>query len=167
MTWEFSSSTGSIAQLGSTASLSSTNSNTTPHMTSSGPSSNSSTDAPTTPKPRNYMNKFNSHWKKFDCKIHLITIYILSVFALAFLLDSLYYGKATFSLWNFFKFNVPDGGSAHFGTHPWHWYFTQGLPPILGLSMYPALITALNLRKNLVKCITRKISNRFAFCFHI
>lgn len=26
-----------------------------------------------------------------------------------------------------------QGGSALYGTHPWHWYFTEGFPQILGL----------------------------------
>ena len=32
--------------------------------------------------------------------------------------------------WNFFKFNVNEGGSAAYGTHPWHWYLTQGFPAV-------------------------------------
>jgi len=32
--------------------------------------------------------------------------------------------------WEFFKFNVLAGGSAQYGSHPWHWNFTQGFPTV-------------------------------------
>ena len=32
--------------------------------------------------------------------------------------------------WNFFLFNVLEGGSAAYGTHAWHWYLTQGYPAV-------------------------------------
>lgn len=38
------------------------------------------------------------------------------------------YGKWTFVLVNFLKFNFLNPGGDFYGTHPWHWYFTQGLP---------------------------------------
>lgn len=55
-------------------------------------------------------------------------------------LDSMYYGRYTFSALNFVRFNVLQGGSAHFGVHPWHWYITNGLPSVLTLSMMPLLV---------------------------
>uniref|UniRef100_A0A8C4VA03 Mannosyltransferase n=1 Tax=Falco tinnunculus TaxID=100819 RepID=A0A8C4VA03_FALTI len=33
---------------------------------------------------------------------------------------------------NFVKFNVLQNLGTFYGSHPWHWYFTQGLPVILG-----------------------------------
>lgn len=42
--------------------------------------------------------------------------------------DRIMYGKWTFVLVNFFKFNFLSGGGSFYGTHPWHWYFSQGLP---------------------------------------
>ncbi|KAJ9463394.1 GPI mannosyltransferase 3 [Diplonema papillatum] len=38
--------------------------------------------------------------------------------------------------WEFFKFNFLSGRSAVFGTHPWHWYLTQGLPAVLGPTLF-------------------------------
>lgn len=32
--------------------------------------------------------------------------------------------------WEFAKFNLFQAGSAMYGSHPWHWNFTQGLPTI-------------------------------------
>lgn len=32
---------------------------------------------------------------------------------------------------NFLKFNFLSSGGDYYGTHPWHWYFTQGFPSML------------------------------------
>jgi phosphatidylinositol glycan class B len=32
-------------------------------------------------------------------------------------------------------FNVLKGHSAMYGTHPWHWYLSQGAPAVLGTSL--------------------------------
>lgn len=34
--------------------------------------------------------------------------------------------------WNFFIFNVWNNQGTYYGTHPWHWYVSQGLPAVLG-----------------------------------
>ena len=47
------------------------------------------------------------------------------------LVDSIFYGKLILVHWNFFCFNVLQGMSSFYGSHPWHWYFTQGLPVVL------------------------------------
>ncbi|KYR01681.1 putative transmembrane protein [Tieghemostelium lacteum] len=44
--------------------------------------------------------------------------------------DYYFYGKLTFVPYNFLYFNVTLGVSKFYGTHPFHWYFTQGLPTI-------------------------------------
>lgn len=52
-------------------------------------------------------------------------------------LDSIVYGKLTFTAWNFIRFNVLEGGSSHFGSHPWHWFISQGLPAVLTIHLIP------------------------------
>lgn len=47
--------------------------------------------------------------------------------ALAVALDSNFELPLKFPLWEFAKFNFFTGGSAHFGVHPWYWYFVDGL----------------------------------------
>ncbi|XP_065059927.1 GPI mannosyltransferase 3-like [Rhopilema esculentum] len=47
------------------------------------------------------------------------------------LVDSIFYGNLIFVHWNFFRFNVLQGMSSFYGSHSWHWYFTQGLPVVL------------------------------------
>ena len=47
------------------------------------------------------------------------------------LIDSHYYGKFTVTWFNFFMYNVYHNIGDHYGTHPWHWYLSQGLPTLL------------------------------------
>jgi len=54
-----------------------------------------------------------------------------STFVLA--LDSGYYGELTFTPWNFFVFNILQGGADYYGVHPWHWYLTNAMPTMIGL----------------------------------
>jgi phosphatidylinositol glycan class B len=46
--------------------------------------------------------------------------------------DRIFYGRWVVVQWEFLKFNLLHGISAQYGTHPWHWYVTQGLPVVLG-----------------------------------
>lgn len=55
------------------------------------------------------------------------------------LIDYLFYGRFVFVLWNFFTFNFVKNLGVHYGSHPWHWYFTQGVPAIFG-SQLPIVI---------------------------
>eukprot|EP00948_MAST-09A_sp_MAST-9A-sp1_P000957 g957.t1 len=55
-----------------------------------------------------------------------------SVFLSSLLIDYCYYGKYTNVIYNFLAFNLLTGQSALYGTHPWYWYFTEGLTVILG-----------------------------------
>ncbi|XP_059570673.1 GPI mannosyltransferase 3 isoform X1 [Alligator mississippiensis] len=48
------------------------------------------------------------------------------------LIDRVFYGEWVFVQLNFLKFNVIQNLGAIYGSHPWHWYFTQGFPVILG-----------------------------------
>lgn len=53
------------------------------------------------------------------------------------------YGHWTIVPFNFLKFNFFSAGGDFYGTHPWHWYFSQGFPvmvftflPISALGMW-------------------------------
>lgn len=60
--------------------------------------------------------------------------------ALFTLIDSYLYGYLVFTPWNFLKFNVFEGVGSFYGSHPIYWYFTIGLPCILGLQTVPLLL---------------------------
>uniref|UniRef100_A0A1I7X4Z6 Mannosyltransferase n=1 Tax=Heterorhabditis bacteriophora TaxID=37862 RepID=A0A1I7X4Z6_HETBA len=65
---------------------------------------------------------------------------ILPVFVTVIILDSVAYSYPTCTMWNFLSFNVLKGGSAHFGVHPWHWYFTMGLTSVLTVQLVPIIL---------------------------
>ena len=54
----------------------------------------------------------------------------VATIALGVGVDRAFSGETYVAAWNFFKFNVNEGGSAAYGTHPWHWYLTQGFPAV-------------------------------------
>ncbi|KAJ4836222.1 hypothetical protein Tsubulata_025597, partial [Turnera subulata] len=53
------------------------------------------------------------------------------VFGLSCLLDCLMYGSRVLVPLNFLKFNFLSSGGDYYGTHKWHWYFSQGFPVML------------------------------------
>ncbi|KAI0531492.1 hypothetical protein KFK09_001048 [Dendrobium nobile] len=53
------------------------------------------------------------------------------VFALTCLLDWWMYGSWTFVAINFIRFNFFSSGGDYYGTHVWHWYFSQGFPAMI------------------------------------
>ncbi|XP_052180481.1 mannosyltransferase APTG1 isoform X2 [Diospyros lotus] len=55
----------------------------------------------------------------------------LMMIALSCLLDRLMYGSWVLVPLNFLKFNFLSSGGDYYGTHPWHWYFTQGFTIML------------------------------------
>ncbi|ETN75500.1 putative translation initiation factor SUI1 [Necator americanus] len=64
----------------------------------------------------------------------------LPVLFVSTLVDSLCYARPTSTLWNFLSFNVLQGGSAHFGVHPWYWYLTEGLTSVLTIQLVPIVL---------------------------
>lgn len=43
-----------------------------------------------------------------------------------------FFGQWTLVQYNFLKFNVLQNLGTFYGSHPWHWYFSQGFPAVLG-----------------------------------
>eukprot|EP00762_Andalucia_godoyi_P003148 ANDGO_01140.mRNA.1 GPI mannosyltransferase 3 len=66
----------------------------------------------------------------YVCKLCVGTAVV--TVGLSVLLDSFYYGQVTVVPWNFVVFNVAKNFSAFYGTHPFHWYFSNALPTLLG-----------------------------------
>lgn len=60
------------------------------------------------------------------------------------LLDRCFYGDWVFVPYNFLKFNVLSGQGTFYGSHPWHWYITQGFPVVMASQF---VLFALALRK--------------------
>lgn len=53
------------------------------------------------------------------------------VLGLTSLLDRLMYGSWVLVPLNFLKFNFLSSGGDYYGTHKWHWYFSQGFPVMI------------------------------------
>ncbi|NXV68438.1 PIGB mannosyltransferase, partial [Molothrus ater] len=48
------------------------------------------------------------------------------------IIDRVFFGEWVLVQLNFLKFNVLQNLGTFYGSHPWHWYLTQGLPVVLG-----------------------------------
>lgn len=54
--------------------------------------------------------------------------------AVAVSIDTYAHGSLILTPIEFLKVNVIEDIGTFYGYHPWHWYFTTGLPTILGIS---------------------------------
>ena len=59
----------------------------------------------------------------------------LVVFAFLALVDRICYGEWVSVHLNFLFFNLIDNKGTFYGEHPWHWYFTQGLPVVFSIHL--------------------------------
>ncbi|XP_021167723.2 GPI mannosyltransferase 3 [Fundulus heteroclitus] len=76
------------------------------------------------------------HFWQEENKLRLVTrSYIpigMSAVLISALIDCLFYEKWTLVQFNFIKFNILHGVAGFYGSHPWHWYFTQGFAVVVG-----------------------------------
>ncbi|XP_042332394.1 GPI mannosyltransferase 3 isoform X2 [Sceloporus undulatus] len=76
------------------------------------------------------------HFWKEHRKRHLLLLgYIpvgLGTLGTSLVIDRVFFGKWVVVHLNFVKFNVLQNLATFYGSHPWHWYLTQGLPAVLG-----------------------------------
>jgi phosphatidylinositol glycan class B len=63
------------------------------------------------------------------------------VMALCIIIDSIFYAKLILTPFNFFIINVYKNLGVNYGTHPWHWYVTAGLPSLLGPLVLPLVVS--------------------------
>ncbi|XP_038071487.1 GPI mannosyltransferase 3-like isoform X2 [Patiria miniata] len=56
------------------------------------------------------------------------------------LMDRICYGRWVFVHFNFLRVNTVYNISSFYGTQPWHWYLTQGLPVIIGTHVFPFIL---------------------------
>ncbi|GAB4815394.1 hypothetical protein N2152v2_002440 [Parachlorella kessleri] len=67
-----------------------------------------------------------------------------SCLGLALIADRLGYGRWVFVPWEFLRFNLLSGQSAAYGSHPWHWNFSQGFPAVAA-TLLPLLLLGVGL----------------------
>ncbi|XP_017470147.1 PREDICTED: GPI mannosyltransferase 3 [Rhagoletis zephyria] len=52
-------------------------------------------------------------------------------------IDTYWHGRLIVTPYEFFKYNVLHNIGSFYGSHPWYWYFTVGLPTVLGINTLP------------------------------
>ncbi|XP_021899812.1 GPI mannosyltransferase 3 isoform X2 [Carica papaya] len=77
-----------------------------------------------------FLELLSTHGRLRFIAVEVIPIGFL-VLGLTCLLDRLMYGSWILVPLNFLKFNFLSSGGDYYGTHKWHWYFTQGFPVML------------------------------------
>ncbi|KAL5635812.1 hypothetical protein ACGC1H_004568 [Rhizoctonia solani] len=70
------------------------------------------------------------------CLVGLVAVFTIT------LADTAYYGTPTFTPLSFLKTNLMSGIASFYGTNSFHYYFTQGLPIILGPALPFAVLGA-------------------------
>ncbi|NXM33164.1 PIGB mannosyltransferase, partial [Oxyruncus cristatus] len=78
------------------------------------------------------FNHFLQEQRKADLILqNCIPVGLVTV-GTSLIIDRVFFGEWVLVQLNFLKFNVLRNLGTFYGSHPWHWYFTQGLPVILG-----------------------------------
>ncbi|XP_062326533.1 GPI mannosyltransferase 3 [Osmerus eperlanus] len=76
------------------------------------------------------------HFWRENNKLRLVTHHCLPIGALTLgvstLIDCMFYGKTTLVQYNFLKFNILHNVAEFYGSHPWHWYLSQGFVAVIG-----------------------------------
>lgn len=67
-----------------------------------------------------------------------------SAILLCIAVDRVFYHRWIFTPFKFFHFNLWTDQSRIYGTHPWHWYITQGFPILMGVHLIPFLLQIKN-----------------------
>lgn len=70
-------------------------------------------------------------WRKRLYTVLFSVLVALASQACIVAVDNIYYGGGALPYVEFFKYNFGVGISKIYGTHPWHWYVSQGIPFIL------------------------------------
>uniref|UniRef100_UPI00358E75BB GPI mannosyltransferase 3-like isoform X2 n=1 Tax=Myxine glutinosa TaxID=7769 RepID=UPI00358E75BB len=81
------------------------------------------------------------HWMD---GLGLFLLYGLPGFLVSLLVDRMFYGQWVVVQLSFLGFNVGQDLGSFYGTHPWHWYLSQGVPIVLG-PFLPAVLFGLSL----------------------
>jgi GPI mannosyltransferase 3 len=62
------------------------------------------------------------------------------IILLSSLIDRIFYGKWVNVYYNFLEFNFLSNMGSFYGSHPWHWYFSQGLIVVLATHIIPLVV---------------------------
>ncbi|KAK6354352.1 glycosylphosphatidylinositol anchor biosynthesis [Orbilia blumenaviensis] len=76
------------------------------------------------------LQQLPSFPQRLGAVFHIAFVSVL-VLSLNALIDYNYYGRITFPFVEFYRMNVSQSISSFYGTSPWHYYYSQGLPLLL------------------------------------
>jgi GPI mannosyltransferase 3 len=95
-------------------------------------------------------------------------VFVTGIFSLAisFAIDVFFYKRWIFIPFEFFKVNVVENISSFYGTHPFHWYFTQAIPLVLFTSLPFCIIGVMNIsnshkRQPFLMCVVVAVTLSF------
>ncbi|XP_074643066.1 GPI alpha-1,2-mannosyltransferase 3-like [Tubulanus polymorphus] len=91
----------------------------------------------------------NRRWPAFKTIMKIYTSTGLFLFGLTMLVDKHFYRDWTVVQWNFLKFNFLSDMGTFYGSHPWHWYISQGFNVVIGTHFFPFIFGVRN-TKNIV-----------------
>ncbi|XP_043349312.1 GPI mannosyltransferase 3 isoform X2 [Dermochelys coriacea] len=78
------------------------------------------------------LRHFWQEQKKADLVLYSYIPIGLVTLGISLIIDRIFFGEWILVQLKFLKFNVLRNLGTFYGSHPWHWYLTQGLPVILG-----------------------------------
>nr|XP_009861747.1 GPI mannosyltransferase 3 [Ciona intestinalis] len=85
---------------------------------------------------------------KFSFILFRTTIISTLVFLLSTFIDMVCHGRLLSVHFNFFLFNIFNNKSTFYGSHPFHWYLTQGIPTVVGTHLPFIMIGIYNKRRS-------------------
>lgn len=87
------------------------------------------------------------YWVSVSYKPLILTIKAIQYFFSSLLvgssavaIDSYAHGSFILTPLEFLKYNVLNEIGSFYGSHPWYWYLTTGIPTILGITTIPFLL---------------------------
>ena len=72
-------------------------------------------------------------------------------------LDSFFHGSFIVTPYEFFKVNIIDNIGSFYGSHPIYWYFSSGLPAILGIGIVPFYLAIFDTMKYWKESVERQV----------
>ncbi|XP_075161416.1 phosphatidylinositol glycan anchor biosynthesis class B isoform X2 [Haematobia irritans] len=84
-----------------------------------------------------HLRKSKFSWTELIFKRYLVIGVLVATVVVG--LDSYMHGHILITPYEFLKYNVFQNIGSFYGSHPWYWYFTVGLPTTLGITFLPFL----------------------------
>lgn len=84
----------------------------------------------------------------FDVFFRDVLPFSMVSFMISTVIDSHAHGKFIITGYEFLKVNVFHNVGEWYGTQPWYWYLSTGLPATLGIQIVPFILATINILRN-------------------